>query len=138
MISPWGTSRHLYKEVPWHPQTIVPPAVAEQRGSLPLSRFFSTVLAHPQPQQPKQLGQMFLFDEVDKASDIRLRFSSSWRKCPDSTPSCMSVCLRNEAIAIYLIFKVLSAEDFNLIIPELWPTTSGLGPWLPSLMKGCF
>lgn len=41
----------------------------------------------------------------------------------------------NQATVIYLIFNVLSAEDFNLIIPQLWPTS--LDPWPPSFMKGC-
>lgn len=59
---------------------------------------------------------------------------SAWIRLP-------SVCLfayGNKATVIYLIFNVLSAEDFNLIIPELWPTTSSLDPWPSSFMKGCF
>lgn len=66
------------------------------RGDLCCPRdSLASVLGHPpQPQQPKQLCQTFQFNGVDKANDIRLRFSSSWRKCLDSTPFCVPVCPR--------------------------------------------
>ena len=67
----------------------------------------------------------YVFLPVGESAQIRL------------PPACL-FAHRNQAIVIYLIFNVLSAEDFNLIIPELWPTTSSLDPWLPSFMKGCF
>lgn len=132
---------HLYKELLWHPETITPSAVPERRASLPPSRLLRISAGSPSSASTAKaalsdrcFGAMGLIRQMTSGYVFLPVGESAWIWLP---PACL-FAHRNQAIVIYLIFKVLSAEDFNLIIPELWPTTSSLDPWPSSFMKGCF